>query len=308
MMDIDTILVVMDPTKAEQVIVARSIRIAQALEARLELFEANFSTTFELGYPFDGTALGQAREVFLDKRRNALEAIAAQAQAQGVMTKAYVCWERPLYAVIVERAQEIGAQLIIKATHHHSALNRALFTNTDWHLIREARTPVWFIREEHIWGSHLELLAAVDPMSYKVASEKLNPRILELAHQLSCCLPSALSVGHAYEPIPSSMLVEFDTVVADYEGYRRRIKTEHQNALNQLLQAYVESSTKIYLEEAAPETFLPEVVAREGIDILVMGAISRSGLDRLFIGSTAERVLEHIRCDVLVATSDSGVK
>ena len=33
---------------------------------------------------------------------------------------------------------------------------------------------------------------------------------------------------------------------------------------------------------------------------VVMGAISRSGLRRLFIGSTAERVLDLLRCDVLV--------
>jgi hypothetical protein len=31
-----------------------------------------------------------------------------------------------------------------------------------------------------------------------------------------------------------------------------------------------------------------------------MGAISRRGLQRLFIGNTAERMLDHLDCDVLV--------
>jgi hypothetical protein len=31
-----------------------------------------------------------------------------------------------------------------------------------------------------------------------------------------------------------------------------------------------------------------------------MGAISRSGLKRLLIGNTAERILDDLRCDVLV--------
>jgi hypothetical protein len=31
-----------------------------------------------------------------------------------------------------------------------------------------------------------------------------------------------------------------------------------------------------------------------------MGAVSRSGLKRVFIGNTAERVLNQLRCDVLV--------
>ena len=34
--------------------------------------------------------------------------------------------------------------------------------------------------------------------------------------------------------------------------------------------------------------------------IVVMGAVSRSGLRRAFIGNTAERVLDRLPCDVLV--------
>ena len=42
-------------------------------------------------------------------------------------------------------------------------------------------------------------------------------------------------------------------------------------------------------------------MARElGAGILVMGAVSRSGLKRVFIGNTAERILESLPCDVLV--------
>jgi universal stress protein E len=31
-----------------------------------------------------------------------------------------------------------------------------------------------------------------------------------------------------------------------------------------------------------------------------MGAVSRSGLKRLFIGHTAERVIDRLKCDVLI--------
>jgi universal stress protein E len=33
---------------------------------------------------------------------------------------------------------------------------------------------------------------------------------------------------------------------------------------------------------------------------MVMGAVSRSGLDRIFLGSTAERVLDRLPCDLLI--------
>jgi universal stress protein E len=45
---------------------------------------------------------------------------------------------------------------------------------------------------------------------------------------------------------------------------------------------------------------LEAVVSRVGAQIVVMGAISRSGLRRIFIGNTAERVLDALSCDVLV--------
>jgi len=34
--------------------------------------------------------------------------------------------------------------------------------------------------------------------------------------------------------------------------------------------------------------------------VVVMGAVSRSGLKRLFIGNSAERLLDKLDCDVLV--------
>ena len=41
--------------------------------------------------------------------------------------------------------------------------------------------------------------------------------------------------------------------------------------------------------------------AREaGAAVVVMGAVSRSRLQEVFLGSTAERVLERMGCDVLV--------
>jgi hypothetical protein len=39
---------------------------------------------------------------------------------------------------------------------------------------------------------------------------------------------------------------------------------------------------------------------RSGTDIVVVGAVSRSAIARLFIGNTAERTLDHLTCDVLI--------
>ncbi len=49
---------------------------------------------------------------------------------------------------------------------------------------------------------------------------------------------------------------------------------------------------------------LPALVEEIDAAVVVMGAISRSGIDRVFVGSTAERLLDELVCDVLVVKPD----
>jgi len=49
-----------------------------------------------------------------------------------------------------------------------------------------------------------------------------------------------------------------------------------------------------------PATELPALARSLRAGLVVMGAMSRSGLKRIFIGNTAEHVLDSLQCDVLV--------
>jgi universal stress protein E len=55
-----------------------------------------------------------------------------------------------------------------------------------------------------------------------------------------------------------------------------------------------------HLVESHPADAIASTVRRLHCGLLVMGSVSRSGLKRLFIGNTAERLLDDVRCDVLV--------
>jgi universal stress protein E len=45
---------------------------------------------------------------------------------------------------------------------------------------------------------------------------------------------------------------------------------------------------------------LQQAAKEHSADFVVMGAVARSGLKRLFIGSTAERVLDRLPCDLVI--------
>ncbi|MGH8313881.1 MAG: universal stress protein, partial [Steroidobacterales bacterium] len=49
-------------------------------------------------------------------------------------------------------------------------------------------------------------------------------------------------------------------------------------------------------------------VAENEIDIMVLGAVARSSLQRVLIGSTAERLLDRLPCDILVIKPSRLVK
>ncbi len=55
-----------------------------------------------------------------------------------------------------------------------------------------------------------------------------------------------------------------------------------------------------HLLEGFPEESIPAFVQERGIDLLVMGAVSRGNLENALIGNTAERVLEAVQTDLLV--------
>ena len=59
--------------------------------------------------------------------------------------------------------------------------------------------------------------------------------------------------------------------------------------------------------QGAPLDAIPRVAQEIHSGLVVMGAISRSGLKRVFIGNTAERVLSKLRCSVLTLKPDHFV-
>jgi universal stress protein E len=56
----------------------------------------------------------------------------------------------------------------------------------------------------------------------------------------------------------------------------------------------------VHIHEGATRQLLITLTEQLPADLVVMGAVSRSALQRLFVGSTAEQVLDMLACDVLI--------
>ena len=109
------------------------------------------------------------------------------------------------------------------------------------------------------------------------------------------------NVVHAYA-VPSS-LVALEGVPA--ANIFESIETEHRDALTKFMSAYSVPEANVHFVEGLPQEKLPEITAEDDAGVIIMGAVSRRGLDRIFIGSTAERVLDRLGCDLLIVKSGS---
>jgi universal stress protein E len=218
----------------------------------------------------------------------------------------HVHWDNPLYEGILRRVAEFTPDLVVKDTHYHSVLRRALFTNTDWNLVRRCPVPLLLCRQAD-WAARPLLLAALDPGHHGDKPAALDHDILDAAQLLARHLDGTVAAVHAF--FPAALLAATSGLAGvplATESGMELLETERARALagmRELAQAHGLDPDALAVLQGAAVEVLPRAAEERRADIAVMGAVSRSRLREVFVGSTAERVLDRMPCDVLIVRS-----
>jgi universal stress protein E len=75
---------------------------------------------------------------------------------------------------------------------------------------------------------------------------------------------------------------------------------ESRQRFNNVLKKRTIPAARRHLIRGLPAAAIPATARKTGSALVVIGAVSRSALARLFIGNTAESVMDELRCDLLV--------
>ncbi len=311
MQRLDRILAVVDPTVDAQPAVAKAARLARATGAVLELLICDYDPALS-GWPLAETdAVRALRDEFLDERGEFLDALAEELRSGGLLVETHVRWENPLYRGVLRRVAETAPDLVVKDTHYHSLLRRTLLTNTDWNLLRACPAPLLLVRSGG-WSVAPRVLAAVDPGHGGDESSALDHHILEAAGVLSGALSGELHVLHAF--LPAALLALTTGLgglpLGGTASVEDVIAAERQRAggrVHELAGAHGVPTGRVHLVQGSAADVLPEAAGELRADVAVMGVIARSRLEELFVGSTAERVLDRLPADVLVVKSPDFV-
>jgi universal stress protein E len=294
---IKNILAIVDPTCEEQPAASKAAYLAKQLGAELELFACDTKASFSARR--NRLARTHPHERFMADLSPMLESLATPFRERGLNVSTKTApMTSSLSAALLKRSRESAADLVVKDTHHHSIAHRTFLSNTDWQLIRDCSAPL-LLTKARLWRERPPIIAAVDPGHANDKPMTLDARLLEYACLLAKRLPGELHVAHAFLPesvfdsdTPMARILSPETLQIEEQLQRSRI--------DKLLSDCNAPAVNVHVKAGSPVEILTELANSLSADIAVMGAISRSGVGRAFIGSTAEDILEQLPCDALI--------
>jgi len=277
--------------------------LARAAGATLELFHAIDLPDPGASWPETATAefVTRRRAAIAARSLRTLERLARGEAFRGVRVRCMASWDYPPHEAIVRRALASRADLVIAATRHHVPGARLVLRNTDWELIRHCPVPLLLVKSPRDYRRPA-ILAAVDPFHAHARPADLDARLLAAGKSCAQLLRGTLHAFHAYMPLVNVAMVPIST--APMLTIPPEMEDQHGAQITRAINRLAASAgvprarCHVHMGDVAGELTAATRDARAGI--VVMGAVSRSALKRLFIGNAAERVLDSLACDVLI--------
>jgi nucleotide-binding universal stress UspA family protein len=208
-----------------------------------------------------------------------------------------------------------GHDLVIKPARPRTAPAAGLLGSVDMHLLRKCPCPVWIDRSAEGAGSealaeprYRSILAAVDPM--QSGTQSLNRQIMDLATSLAGRDGAAVDVVHAWQlPFAEPARGARGHQGSDLGDALRDLERRHGEALDGFAADYglAPAGGHVHLVQGAPAEQVLRLAGELSSDLIVMGTLGRPREPGLFIGTTAEDLLQGVRVAVLAVKPEGFV-
>ena len=302
------VLVVVDPTASFHPSIERAAWLARQAGARIELFISDYAPQLENMRSESATKV-EAHAALITRHMRRLEQLATPLRASGLTVGIDARWDYPLHDSIVRKANDDAADIIMKDTHYHSALKRSIFTNTDWNLIRDCPATLWLVKPRPP-GQRPCFVAAVDPLHERDKPAELDNTIIATAQWLAGTLGGDVHLFHAFD-VTAAIAMSTDAmtmpIALPINELADAMRESHTEAVERLCKQHGVPPERTHVHQGGTRELLLTLTEQLRADAVVMGALSRSGLKRLFLGNTAEDVLDRLHCD-LVIVKPAGFK
>lgn len=265
-------------------VLARARFLAERLHTHCEVLRPVHAQIRELEHYLAPGEFAKVQTQLLTTERARLDALRGADPGE-------VVWCQRVYRAVVERAELVGADLIVMAASRHGVLENLVHRADDWHLLREAPCPVLLLPHES--RAIQKVVAAVDALSD--AHELLSERVLDEAAALARAHEVPLTVVTV---VPDPALVYASPVAVPVSEQIINEWTDRARATQHALLERI----GLHADVARIETGrVEDVVATLAADgLLVIGSVANKGVKGMVLGNTAERILHHMTTEMLV--------
>ena len=270
--------------------------------------------TEPLAYPTDlGYApviSGELETELQEGSRERLAAVVEETRQGGFTVEGTLRVGRP-HSEIVATASELGADLLVLTTHGFTGLKHVLLGSVAERVVRHAPCPAWVVRDQETPGG----TPPATPEAARTAAGAAEPfrlqrlvvatdfsddsrTALDYAAALARPYQASLLLVHVTElPYVEANLADVDTRAFE-EGARQHAEEQLARWTETQRAAGTQVESRLLTGAAWHEIV---ILAREtGAELVVAGTHGYTGLKHALLGSTAERLVRHAPCPVLV--------
>ena len=250
-----------------------------------------------------------ATSITVFERRKRLERLVPAVEKEGITDVEVVALAGAPFLRIIQQVLKGEHDLVIASADGGNSLRTVYFGSTATHLMRKCPCPVWIVKPGQS-THYTRILACVDPNPEQEDGMEMDKVIVQLGMSLADSNDAAFHVVHAWEVEGKDR----DTIASEVRDSTRTAilrshETRHRHRIDTLLEAVLppDVEPKIHLMRGAPQRSIVELVDNEGIDLIVMGTVCRTGIPGFIIGNAAETILSVVRCGVLTVKPNGFV-
>jgi nucleotide-binding universal stress UspA family protein len=282
------ILVDLDATAAAHPAFDRAIELARQCGARVKLVDVVTVPATARGYLPRG-----AEQALTETRRTNLDRMAA---AVDVPIEVGILSGSPAQAIIAE-VMAGGFDLVVRSHARDLAAQPKPLGAIDMQLFRSCPCTVWAVGPG-AQRAPSRIVAAVHANPHEPSEQALNTRIIDTA-RLMTGRDGELIVFQAWHAFGAEMLRSRYSP-GEMTEYVQAAQASARADLDSLLrEVALPGHARVELREGLPEDTLPPLVVSDGVDLVVMGTVARTGVAGLLMGNTAERLLPRLPCSVM---------
>ena len=292
-----SILVDLDATASAQPALDRAVELARCSGAALKIVDVAGASGHDRG-----RLRADLDDALMRRRREQLARI-----SYGVRGVAVDCdlLAGPPAEALIQDVRRCRHDLVVRSHTRDIASGSVLPLGVvDVTLLRQCPCDVWTV-----WQAapppESRIVVALDGNDDDPQRARLRDKVVDTALTLASLNQASLTLLHAWQPSFEARVQSYaspDEFAAYLESARRTAK-ERLRRIADTFGTRV-AGTRFELRRGAVEEVVPQLAVAEGIDMVVIGARSRSGIARLLKSATAERLLGRLSCALWAVKAD----